>query len=162
MSTSMILACHIPDIHFALWFDVRSIAGVGLHRENLMVWGRMKRRAGVALGLFALAVQLMASFGHVHPQDFASRSGQGSAVPLVVTEAAYSSAPFGHHVPTGVPDDDCPICVAMHVLASGLLPAAPMATPPHDLGRDRQRAPIEKIAVGPRRFLFQSRAPPLA
>ena len=34
-----------------------------------MVWWRSRRRGGAGLGLLALLVQLVLSFGHIHPED---------------------------------------------------------------------------------------------
>jgi hypothetical protein len=129
-----------------------------------MRWWRLRRRAGATLGLLALAAQLVLSFGHIHPQDIVARSTFGSdAAGLQVSDARISSAPSNHQVPSRLPDSDCPICLAMHVSASGLLPAAPLVVVPLALGWVSQGAIIEEFDIStPRHVLFQTRAPPLA
>jgi hypothetical protein len=44
-----------------------------------MSWVRTHRRIGGTLALFALALQLVLSFGHVHPRDFAGIPGSAVA-----------------------------------------------------------------------------------
>lgn len=129
-----------------------------------MHWWRSKRRAGVGLGLFALSVQLILSFGHIHPQDVLPPSAF-AAVPTVLlfSGANISATPAEHHAPNGLPDDDCPICMAMHIAASGLLPAPPIVVLPSDFDRVSKNAAFEEFNLGVRRYaLFQTRAPPLA
>ena len=127
-----------------------------------MRWWRSKRRAGVGLGLFALAVQLVLSFGHIHPQDILPAFAAAPAK-LLVPGAKISSAPAEHRAPNGVPDDDCPICMAMHIAASGLLPAVPLVVLPSGFDRVSQNAAIEEFDLSVRRYvLFQTRAPPFA
>jgi hypothetical protein len=126
----------------------------------MMQWLRSKRRTGARLGLFALAVQLVLSFGHIHPQDVVPRSIPGAAASHNAWSATSSS---GQHTPGGLPDDDCPICMAMHAAASGLLPETPMAALPDPFGFALRPTIIERLDVSlPRHILFQTRAPPLA
>jgi hypothetical protein len=126
----------------------------------MMQWLRSKRRTGARLGLFALAVQLVLSFGHIHLQDVAPRSILGAAASHGAWSAWGSS---GQRTPGGLPDDDCPICMAVHVAASGLLPMTPMAALPDPFGFALRATIIEKLDVSiPRHILFQTRAPPLA
>jgi hypothetical protein len=128
--------------------------------RTMMQWLRSKRRTGARLGLFALAVQLVLSFGHIHPQDVAPRSILGAAAFHNAWSVRSSS---GQQTPGGLPDDDCPICMAMHVAASGLLPVTPMAEVPDPFGFALRPTIIEKLDVSiPRHILFQTRAPPLA
>jgi hypothetical protein len=128
--------------------------------RTMMQWLRSKRRTGARLGLFALAVQLVLSFGHIHLQDVIPRSILGAATSHDAWSGGSSS---GQHTPSGLPDDDCPICMAMHVAASGLLPVTPMAALPDPFGFALRPTIFEKLDVSiPRHILFQTRAPPLA
>jgi hypothetical protein len=129
-----------------------------------MQWWRSKRRAGVGLGLFALAIQLILSFGHVHPQDVLSPSAVAAAsTTLLFPGAKLSSVPAQHRTPNGLPDDDCPICMAMHITASGLLPTPPSVVLPSEFARVSKNAALEKFDLSVRRYaLFQTRAPPFA
>jgi hypothetical protein len=129
-----------------------------------MRWWRSKRRSGVGLGLFALAVQFILSFGHMHPQDVLPPSAF-AAVPTtpLLPGAKISSGPADHRAPNGLPDDDCPICMAMQITASGLLPAAPLAVLPTEFDRVLKNAAFEEFGPSVRRYaLFWTRAPPFA
>lgn len=129
-----------------------------------MQWWRSKRRAGVGLGLFALAVQLILSFGHIHPQDVLPPSALAAAsTTLLFPGAKLSSVPAQHRAPNGLPHDDCPICMAMHMTASGLLPTPPFVVLPSKFDRVSKNAAFEKFDLSVRRYaLFQTRAPPFA
>ena len=87
------------------------------------------------MALFALALQLAVSFGHVHTDDLPGRPHLGAA-----------ATPHGdggdHHDPDGL----CDICVALAVVAS-----ARRIT--------YARVPLEAFA--PARIAFRSRAPPV-
>jgi hypothetical protein len=129
-----------------------------------MQWWRSKRRAGVGLGLFALAVQLILSFGHIHPQDVVPPSVFAAApITLLFPGAKISSVAAEHRAPNGLPDDDCPTCMAMHITASGLLPAPPFVVLPSEFDRVSKSAAFEEFDLSVRRYaLFQTRAPPFA
>jgi hypothetical protein len=125
---------------------------------------RSKRRSGVGLALFALTVQLILSFGHIHPQDVLPSSAFAAFPTTALFPAAkISDAPAEHRAPNGLPDDDCPICMAMHIAASGLLPAPPIAVLPIEFDRMSKSAAFEEFDVSVRRYaLFRTRAPPFA
>jgi hypothetical protein len=115
------------------------------------------RRIGTAgLGLFALLLQLFLSFGHLHVR--------GPLAPTLAGPVVGKSTVLGQEkIPSGLPDDDCPICAAMHVAASGLLPAPPSVAAPADFAQVSHQAFIEEFNLGVRRHtLFQTRAPPIA
>ena len=67
-----------------------------------MHWIRKNRRFGSWAAVFALTIQLVLSFGHIHPEDFqgsptltASSSQANPALPMMTTAgAALISAPF--------------------------------------------------------------------
>lgn len=129
--------------------------------RTMMRWLRLKRRTGARLGLFALAVQLVLSFGHIHPQDVLPQPMLGAAAASHQASDANSSS--GHQAPSRLPDDDCPICMAVHASASGLPPAAPVVVLPNAFGLFPQRTILVELDVSlPRHVLFQTRAPPLA
>jgi hypothetical protein len=116
---------------------------------------RLRQRTTAGLGLFALLLQLVLSFGHIHTRDLLA--------PGAVTVAAVSKSTGQAHVPSGLPDDDCPICAVMHMAASGLLPAPPFVAGPAELAQVLKPAFIEEFNFSPtRHVLFQTRAPPLA
>jgi hypothetical protein len=118
----------------------------------MMGWVRNRRRFGGWLALFALALQLALSFGHIHPEDFAAANPAGVAA---AHSGSVPSAPVGDH-------DDCPICAAIHLAGTLLLPAPPaipLAVIPAFTRIDAP-APSEP-APAPAQF-FQARGPPEA
>jgi hypothetical protein len=129
-----------------------------------MRWRRLKRRAGGGLGLFALAIQLVFSFGHIHPEDVLPPSAFAARrTTLLPPGTNVSTAPAKHRAPNGLPDDDCPICMAMHIAASGLLPVAPSVVLPSEFDRVSRNTVIQKFDLSIRRYIiFQTRAPPFA
>ena len=73
-----------------------------------MRWVRAKFRAGARLALFALAVQIALSFGHVHVGD------ARHAAPLASTGTQPTgSAPTQH--PVHDADGYCAICATIHL-----------------------------------------------
>jgi hypothetical protein len=118
-----------------------------------MRWWHAKRRGLSGLGLFALALQLVLSFGHVHARDL--RPSEAAQAALKQS----SSVPERN--PSGLPDDECPICATMHIVASGLLPVPPTTLAPTDFAQCLQLVLIEAVSPGvTRHILFQTRAPP--
>lgn len=110
------------------------------------------RRLGARLALFAVAVLLTLSFGHMHAEDFFPETAQAAA--------HHEGAPA---TPQPVPPthDDCAICVTMGMTASSVLPPpVPLAVP---LAYSFVAfAPIvaQAVAAAPQPP-FQSRGPPL-
>jgi hypothetical protein len=121
-------------------------------------------RIGTAgLGLFALLLQLFLSFGHVHARYlFAPRALAAASAGVQAADGKTSSAPGQEQIPSGLPDDNCPICTMMHMAASGLLPAPPSFAAPAEFAQVLHQAFIEEFSLGvTRHILFQTRAPPI-
>ena len=102
-----------------------------------MRWFRANRRCGGWLALFALAIQIGLSFGHVHADDDAHRA----VVPFVVALFAGNSPGAGpvptpaDHEPHGLAGDACAICAVIALAGSLLLPEPPaLALPVGVLG----------------------------
>ena len=120
-----------------------------------MRWFRSHGRGGACLALFALALQLVVSFAHVH------QHGIGPHATAAVS-ATVASDPSGHPESNGLAGHPCAVCTLIQ-MAGSLVPAASPALPlplmvtPLRLaaGHDRERA-----ASPPP--LFQARAPPIA
>jgi hypothetical protein len=94
-----------------------------------MGWFRSRARWGSYLALFALAVQLALSFGHVHLEGGAPVSGHASALFAVHPSNAAAAAvdPAGKEFPA-LADAQCPIGTLIH-LAGTLVPATAPALP---------------------------------
>jgi len=120
-----------------------------------MAWWRSRRRGGAGLALLALAIQIVASFGHLHLQDLRPASA-------AVAAQAAPAGPAHPPLPPGAPDDDCPICVAMHLTASGVAPAPPSVAVPSDVSRISHSIDTTRDLSPARYVLFRTRAPPAA
>jgi hypothetical protein len=121
-----------------------------------MRWIRARLRFGGRLALFALAVQLVASFAHVHPEDFAHF--RQAAVASTQTVQVSGDDENDHH-PSG--HDICAICAVIH-LANALLTSAPPKIALPKLEGFIWHAAIQQQAAGCRQHAFEARAPPQA
>jgi hypothetical protein len=126
----------------------------------MMGRSRPVRQWGAALALFALWLQLVLSFAHIHPEDFFP--------PVPVQQASLPGLPGAPAAPAkpapANPDhDDCAICVSMAMAAASALPAPILLVPPSpDYGISYVRiAHTPALAAAPRPP-FQTRAPPSA
>jgi hypothetical protein len=113
------------------------------------------------LALFALALQFVVSFGHVHADEL-------TGTPPGIATLEHAGGP---QVPAGDADTDhhddyhddyCDICATLHALAVAQIPTPPPLPIPCALAH--VGLPINEgvAATAPRRAAFQSRAPPLA
>jgi len=100
-----------------------------------MQWFRSHIRLGGRLALFALAIQLVLSFGHIHVDKSLLSSASAASVTQQAGRDGAPSSPKHHGA-----DDFCAICATINLLASSALPqtagvALPVAVPtawPHD------------------------------
>jgi len=125
-----------------------------------MRWLRYDRRFGTWLALFALALQLAVSFGHVHLEGIA----RTDPARLALATAAHASQSLLAKQPgKGDGEDDyCPICASVYLTANSFVPAAPVLPLPSASNLVEHFSHNAPIFVAPRRLAFQSRAPPLA
>jgi hypothetical protein len=121
---------------------------------------RQRLRTGAAgLGLFALLVQLFASFGHVHAGDLSPLQPSLQAHTSISTASASSE----RNVPNEPDDRNCPICMVMHIVATGALPVPPTVIVDTAVLQIVPSVSIDPFTLGPARYtLFQTRAPPMA
>ena len=115
-----------------------------------MVWRRRQRRLSGCLALFALAVQLALSFGHIHAEDFARPAA---------TVAQTGDAPAQHR---DTDHDDCPICSVMHRAGTLAVPSPPQMSLPVPEKIFWAAAVERPIDAAAQRQPFQARAPPQA
>src|SRR5262249_15652591 len=124
-----------------------------------MGWFRSRSKRCSYLALFALTLQLVLSFGHVHVAPIARHSSAGE-----VATAANAAKPAGRHhrhLPAHA-DDNCAICALIH-LAGTLLPSAPPALAlPAVSARSPHQIIVQSDLTAPPGALFQARAPPIA
>jgi hypothetical protein len=121
-----------------------------------MKWLRANIGQVTLLALFALAINLALSFGHLHLEDIGR--GQGTSGILISAVSHHGDGQGDQH--QGHADDLCPICMAQAALGSGLASSAPAL--PADLAYvelDPISAPRFGIPRSPR-AAFRSRGPP--
>jgi hypothetical protein len=119
-----------------------------------MHWVRRNSRFGSLAAIFALTIQLVLSFGHIHLDDI-----QGSSA--VVTLQAQSNAPADDDGDRGFgPHHFCAICATVSLTASSVLPAVELpATPVAHWHKWVVGVSPVQVSYGVL-FPFQARAPP--
>jgi hypothetical protein len=109
------------------------------------------------LALFAIALQIALSFGHLHLEGV-RRTDPG----LAALRPGVQSAQL---LPAQQPGDDddqyCAICASIYLAANSFVPVAPELPVPLASQAVEHFDRTAAIFVLPRRALFQSRAPPL-
>jgi hypothetical protein len=123
-----------------------------------MRWFRLNMRLGSRLALFALAVQMQLSLGHVH----LPAAAMSSAALTVADESGAALA--GTHDPihnsNGSIDLYCPICALIQLLATAAPAEAPALRVPANLAEIGLQAPAKLAVASSLHFSFQARAPP--
>jgi Protein of unknown function (DUF2946) len=113
------------------------------------------------LALFALAVQIVLSFGHMHRDDLGLSPlpvSDGIQVASVMTRAPVGSADQGHHPAS---NDYCPICVSVGLVATALPSLPPVPVEPVLVRRERlSETSVQRPSIQIWRS-FQARAPPV-
>lgn len=118
---------------------------------------------GSWLALFALAVQLVLSFGHMHPDRTAPLAGHSSTLLRVHASAGVEAVSLsaGDEAPA-LADVYCAACALIH-LAGTLVVSEPPALPlPLTFGRARAESAAEFGLTAHGHSLFAARAPPAA
>jgi len=144
-----------------------------------MKWFRSNIRLVSRLALFALAIQVLLSFGHFHVSGAQATPAlmDGSQPGLVGCAATSLDAWAGashedafravglktsDHESDGRPTDDCAICAVM-AMANALVVATPSYLPgPQPASSLYLVSDAEFIALNSARVVFQSRAPPIS
>src|SRR5262245_4622484 len=122
-----------------------------------MGWFRSNVRSGAWCALFALALQLVLSFGHVHVQG----GGRIGPVSLSALVAPAGSAPVSPDDPKGV-SDHCDICALIQLASTASPSAAPSLPVPFVVTTVRFTADPDIDLAASRPRSFQARGPPLA
>jgi hypothetical protein len=121
-----------------------------------MHWIRSHIRFGSRLALFALAVQMVLSFGHVHLVVPATASTNG--MPPAIADQSRPLAPI--HKSDGSIGGDCAICALIQLSSTSAPSAAPSLPLPANVGPLGLEAAAERPLPASLRFSFQARAPP--
>jgi hypothetical protein len=125
-----------------------------------MRWFRANKTFGSRLALFALALQFVLAFGHIHRDDIYGTARPAAAIAAAVPDGS-QPLPANHH-PTKHGDDYCAICAAVSLLGNSLVAAAPALPLPPASQAVEQIDRVAILFIAPRRAAFQSRAPPTA
>jgi hypothetical protein len=113
------------------------------------------------LALFALAVQMMLSFGHVHLVASVAASTNGA--PLAIadqSDATLSRALVPIHKSDGSLGGDCAICALIQLSSTSAPSAAPSLPLPANQGPLGLQPAAEWPLTASLHFSFQARAPP--
>ena len=122
-----------------------------------MLQSKTMRRSGARLALFAVAVLLTLSFGHMHADDFFPPTAQAAA-----HEPGAPANPAPLPAPLPPTHDDCAICVTMGMTASSAMPAPIVLAVPLAYTFVTFTPPARATLVAAPKPSFRSRGPPLA
>jgi hypothetical protein len=124
-----------------------------------MHWFR-SQIGGTWVALFALALQMAVSFGHLHADELGASfagSDRMQSASAVVTQASPHQADHEH---SPAPDDYCPVCASMALVGTAIASSPPTPTLPMAV-RYFWPSPVPATGAGLRLTLsFQARAPP--
>ncbi len=124
--------------------------------DRLAIGRRNLRRAPQWLALLAMMIQFVASYGHIHPEDFRGML-QGHGTPVVTAPNGTGSG-LGDGVAT---DTDCPVCASISLLGSSALPDG-IRIPMPSLQASTTIVAFEALHLtSPPHLLFETRGPPL-
>ena len=113
------------------------------------------------LALCALAAQLLISFGHIHSHTVAhAEAAHVSPHVASCTLNAKSPCPTHHPVDHDEDEQHCPICWAITLAGTALLPHAPSIDLPIALAKDFERKQSVISYCGRETIKFHARAPP--
>jgi hypothetical protein len=130
--------------------------------NSSMNWVRSTIRPFARLALFALALQMVVSFGHMHPDDLglsSSATAHWADFPSSVAQALTGPTDRDQYPSS---DDYCQICASMALLATGAPSLPPVIVGPPRISRVLS-SPAALYLVATQVILsFQARAPPLA
>jgi hypothetical protein len=125
--------------------------------RHLAIARRSLRRAPQWVALLAMLTQFVASYGHIHPQDYNSLRHGHAALSWTAAAAGPNTGIDGIAV-----DTDCPVCASISLLGSSALPdGVRMLMPP--LAASATTAAFAALHLTPApHLLFDTRGPPRA
>jgi len=130
-----------------------------------MGWVHRHKRRGALLALAALALQIVLAFGHVHLNNLHLRGSAGDSRVAIAGQHHDSLAKASPQAPAQNPADDddyCAICASIFLASTSFTPAPPALPVPVGFELIEHSLDNARDFFEPRRFAFQSRAPPTA
>ena len=127
-----------------------------------MIWFRSKLRSCTRLALFALAVQMAVSFGHVHLDDLSLSPRTWAGHPQFTSTAVHAPGGPADQDRHPAPDDYCPICASIALVGTGLPALPPVLIAPASALRVRPPFATRRSLSMQVASSFQARAPPLS
>ncbi len=125
-----------------------------------MGWVHGHKRHAALLALAALALQIVLSFGHVHLDGIHPASAHATSA--VAHKTAVAQAPRQSPAQNPGDDDYCAICASIYLASTSVIAHAPPLPVPLGFHRIEHSYGTARDIAAPRRFAFQSRAPPAA
>ncbi len=119
-----------------------------------MHWFRSKIGFGSRLALFAMALQVALTFGHIHIEGTVSSTTKEAVGGL----GAPAQLPI--HKSGGTSDFDCPICALIQLASTATPAVAPPLPVPVAFIVDTTTLPDDAVLSAAPYRLFQARAPP--
>lgn len=124
-----------------------------------MRWFRSHRSGTGWLACFALACQLVLSFGHVH----LGQANPGTAIGLAFAGDASGGANPGQPKNSpGLADDYCAVCRNISLTAASIVPIAPATEVPYSIVAPLSWPVTEAEPPGLAYLLLRARGPPQA
>jgi hypothetical protein len=122
---------------------------------RVMRWFRSNGGISGAVALFALALQIVLAFGHIHLREFGGQPG-------AVVARATATDPASDRTPGQSSDDYCLICATAKLAGTLVLPS-PVSVVRTAAFTDATYAHYSSAPFGRMNYaLFHARAPPLA
>jgi hypothetical protein len=127
-----------------------------------MRWIRQKMRCGAGLALFALALHMVVSFGHVHADLLTTQSAVAAVADAADIRASDLPAPPSAPYHGSAAHDFCAVCASIAAFGSLVLPALSALATRREFAPTRF-APVLAAALPPQTRSFnQARGPPSA
>jgi len=129
----------------------------------IMAWFRVHARVVSGVALFALALQLALSFGHIHRKDILGPKPYSPAAAVLALAASDAGATTPSD-PAGLDHDDdyCAICAINGLIGSAQHAEPPSLPLPLQVAAIALAADIRSLPTERHHRLAQARAPPLA
>jgi hypothetical protein len=121
--------------------------------------GRAGRSFRTWLAFFSLVLQLAATAGHFHRDDFAFLAAGKAAM---AANAVQSTSPQPGGQPALPAHDDCSLCFSLQLAGTSALPAPVVLARPDEHRIALPSSPTALRLTAAPYLLFQTRAPPIA